>query len=94
MSIGRSHVILTLRAYHLLAWAEHQLLVELEEVEAVLRLTGLGVDSLQELAHDLDRFGQSNLVRVLCWRVFQDGLEQEGVPSQTSSRLGQVAVQL
>ena len=43
-------------SYHLFTGPEDELLVQLQEIEPVLRLTGLGVDGLQELADNLDRF--------------------------------------
>ena len=81
-------------AHHLFAGAEHQLLVKLEEVEPVLRLTCLGVDGLQELANDLDDLGQRGLVWVVLGSMLEHGFQQERIPRQTRRRLRQVAVQL
>lgn len=60
--------------------SEDELLIELKEVEPVLRFTCLGVDSLQEIANDRNDLRQRDLVRVVLWRVLEYGLEQERVP--------------
>lgn len=81
-------------AYHLFIRAEDELLIELKEVELVLRFAGLGVDGFQELANDPDDLRQYDLVRVVLWRVLEYSLEQERIPSQTRCWFRQVAVQL
>ena len=59
--------------HHLFTGAEHQLLVELEEVEPVLRLAGLGVDGVQELSDNLDDFRQGILVRIVVRGMLEYG---------------------
>lgn len=69
-----------LGTYHLLSRTEHKLLVELEEIESVLRLTSLGIDGLQELADNLDDFGQRGLIWVVLRRMLQHGLQEQWIP--------------
>lgn len=84
----------TLPTHDSLAVLEDELLIELREVEAVLALARLDVDTREELSHELDDLGQRDLVGVVVRGVLQAGVEQERVPGQSGRRLGQVAVQL
>ena len=68
-------------AYHLFIRAEDELLIELKEVELVLRFAGLGVDGFQELANDPDDLRQYDFVRIVLRCVFEYSLQQERVPS-------------
>ena len=74
--------------------AEDELLIELKQVELVLRFTCLGVDGFQELANDPDDLRQYDFVRIVLRCVLEYSLEQERIPSQTRCRFRQVAVQL
>ena len=49
----------------MLSRTEDKLLIQLEKVEPVLRLAGLGVDGVQELSDNLDDFRQGILVRIV-----------------------------
>lgn len=81
------------RTHDRFAVFEHELLIELSEVEPVLALAALDVDFAQELSHEFDHLWQREFVRVVLWRVLETGLEQERVSSETSRWLRQVRVQ-
>ena len=81
-------------SYHLFTGPEDELLVQLQKVEPVLRLTCLGVDGLQKLANDFDDLRQRSLVGVVLGSMLEHGFQQERIPRQTRCRLRQVAVQL
>ena len=78
--------------HNFLSGTEDQLLVELQEVEPVLCLSGLVVDGLQELPDDIDDLWQGLLVRVVVWRVFEDRPQEQRIPSKPGSGLGQVPI--
>lgn len=58
-------------AYHLLDVPEHQLLIQLQQVEPALRFPALLVHPLQEPADDLDDFHQVNLIGIVVGRVLE-----------------------
>ena len=66
-------------SHHLFTRPEDELLVELQEVEPILRLTSLGIDSLQEFADDPDDLRQRGLVWVVFRRMLQHSLKKQGI---------------
>lgn len=55
---------------------EHELLIELSEVEPILTLSTLNVDLAQELSDEFDDFWQSDFVGIVFWRVLEARFEE------------------
>lgn len=72
---------------------EDQLLIQLSEIEHVLRLSALLVHARQEVLYHLGYFWYIGLVGIVIRRVFHDFLQQEGISSKTSGWLGEIAVE-
>ena len=79
---------------HFLPRLKHQLLIQLQQIEPILRLARLRIDLGQELADHLHHLRQHVLVRAVVRGVLEHGFEQEGVPRETGGGLGQVGVEL
>lgn len=59
--------------HHLFTWFEHELLIQLQEIETILRATSLNVDFAQKLTNDNDYLRQDLFVRIIVRRLFQHG---------------------
>jgi len=80
--------------HDLLSRPEHELLVQLEKIKAILRLASLNIDFTQELANEADDLWQSLFIRIVVGCMLQYSLQEQGVTSETRRWFRQVTVQL
>ena len=78
----------------MLSWPKHELLVQLEKIEAILRPTSFDIDFPQELANEADDLWQRLLIRIVVGRMLQYSLQEQRVTSETRGWFRQVTVQL
>ena len=78
---------------HFLSRLEYQLLIQLQQIESILRLARLGIDLGQELANHDYHLRQSLLVWAIVWRMFEDSFEQQWISCETRRRFRQVRIE-
>jgi len=71
---------------HFFSRLEYQLLIQLQQIEPILRLPRLGIDLGQELAHHNHHLRQSLLVWAIVRCMFKDGFEEQWVACETRRR--------
>ena len=71
--------IKTENTYDSFARTEYELLIQLQQVEPILRLATLEVNLSQELANNLDRLGNNGLVWIVIGRILQYNPKQEWI---------------
>jgi hypothetical protein len=79
--------------HDLLSRPEHELLVQLEKIKAILRLASLNIDFTQELTNETDDLWQSLFIRIIVGCMLQYSFQEQGVTSETCRWFRQVTVQ-
>jgi hypothetical protein len=65
-----------LETYHMFPGLESNLLIQLEQIESVLRLACLYIDLFQKLSNHSDNLGQGGLIRVIIRSMSEHGLKK------------------
>ena len=74
------------RTYHLFTRTEQKLLLQLQQIEPILRTARLEVDLSQELAYKCDDLRYLLLISGLVWCLLEHSFEEQRVPREASGR--------
>lgn len=80
--------------YNFLSGAEHELLVELQQAETILRFPAFDVNPVQELLDHVNDTGQFFLIRIAFRCILQHDTQEEGISSEACRRLSKITVKL
>ena len=79
MSVSAPHLIFVNRTHHLFTRTEQKFLLELQQIEHVLRTASLEVDLSQELAYEHNDIRYLLFISGLFWCLLEHGLREQRV---------------
>src|SRR6266702_2860576 len=92
-STPRKRLLFIYSTHHLLTRTEQELLLQLQQVEPVLRTARLEIDLGKKLAYKRDNLWYVLFVGALFGCLFQHGLKEQRVARKTSRRFCQIRVE-